>query len=274
MHKTPGSMPGVFVSACRVFWLLLAFAPALHAAECAPGGPLQAARVEFVIDGDTLALADGARVRLIGINAPETGHRDQPGEPFGAAAKKALAGLLPRGAMVYLQDGAEARDRYGRRLAHAFRNPDGDSIEARLLREGLAQQVAIPPNTDFAACLQDAERAARAAGRGIWPEPYFAPRDASALTAADAGYRRVRARIERVQRDRHGWWLETGGALTLRLNDGDARAFTSRPEQWAGKTLIVRGWVRDRSASKAVRERGYAPLLLPLQHPAMIESIR
>lgn len=278
MRVTPGLVPGVFVSA-RAFFVLAALCVARVAAqECAPSGPLQPVRVDYVIDGDTFALKDGRHVRLIGINAPETGHGDRSGEPLGAAAKGELAKLLPRGSMTYLQLGDEPRDRYGRQLAHVFRSEAGarverfESVEATLLRDGLAQHIAIPPNTDFADCLAAAERTARTAGRGLWREAYFAPRDARTLSVADAGYRRVRVKIEAVHRDRHGWWLETGGPLVLRLDDRDAAGFTVKPKDWIGKTLVVRGWVRDRSADKSVRQRGFAPLLLPLQHPVMVES--
>lgn len=275
-------MPGVFVSApwfCFLVAMGLVLLPVMRAAaqECAPSGTLQPVRVEYVIDGDTFALKDGRPVRLIGINAPETGHRDRPGEPLGAAAKAGLAKLLPRGSMAYLQPGGEPRDRYGRQLAHVFRSEAGagaesfESVEAALLRDGLAQHIAIPPNTDFVDCLAAAERSARAAGRGLWREAYFAPRDARMLTVADAGYRRVRVKVEAVQRDRHGWWLETGGPLVLRLDDRAAAEFAVKPKDWIGRTLVVRGWIRDRSADKSVRQRGFAPLLLPLQHPAMVE---
>lgn len=247
------------------------------AEECAPSGTLQPVRVEYVIDGDTFVLKDGRHVRLIGINAPETGHGDRAGEPLGAVAKAGLAKLLPRGSMAYLQSSHEPHDRYGRQLAHVFRRDEGaraekfESIEATLLRDGLAQHIAIPPNTDFADCLAVAERSARAAGRGLWRESYFAPRDARTLTVADAGYRRVRVKVEAVKRDRHGWWLETGGPLVLRLDDRAVSAFAVKPEDWVGKTFVVRGWIRDRSADRSVRQRGFAPLLLPLQHPAMVE---
>lgn len=262
--KTPGLLPGVFVCA-------LVFCASIHA-DCPPTARLEAARVDHVIDGDTLVLTDGRHVRLIGVNAPETGHRDRPGEPLGQLARKTLMQWLPRGASIYLQPGAEARDRYGRALAHVFRSERGDSVEEALLHQGLAQHVAIPPNTDFATCLAGAEQDARRAGRGLWSEPYFAPRDAGALTAADAGYRRVRVRIERVQHDRGGWWLESAGPLVLRLTTRDAAAFDGAPDSWAGRTLVVRGWVRDRGADAAVRRRGFAPLLLTVQHPAMVES--
>lgn len=269
--ETPGLVPGVFVSATVFFVLILLGAARATAEECAPSKPLQAVRVEYVIDGDTFVLKDGRHVRLIGINAPETGHGDRPGEPLGTAAKTRLSKLLPRGSTAYLQPGDESRDHYGRQLAHVFRSETGDSVEATLLRDGLAQHIAIPPNTDFTHCFAAAERAARSAGRGVWREAYFAPRDARTLTVADAGYRRVSVKIEAIQRDRHGWWLETGGPLVLRLDDGAATAFAIKPKDWIGKTLVVRGWIRDRSADKSVRQRGFAPLVLPLQHPVMVE---
>jgi endonuclease YncB( thermonuclease family) len=267
MQPTPGIQPGVVVLG---LWFCLA--AGLARGDCAPTAPLEPARVARIVDGDTLALADGRTVRLIGVNAPETGRRDRPGEPLARQARDALRAWLPAGSAVYLQIGDEPRDGYGRTLAHAFRSRAGDSAEAALIRRGFAQHIAMPPNLALADCLFAAEREARVARRGIWAETWFQPRAARALTTADAGYRRVRLRVTDVEADRRGWWLETDGPLVLRILRADAGRFAVEPSRWAGRELVVRGWLKNRSGDPRVERRGHAPLLLSVQHPHMIES--
>lgn len=70
-----------------------------------------------VIDGDTVALENGPRVRLLGINAPEVPHRDHAGEPFGEEAKARLNSLL-KGKRVFLHYDDKRLDRYQRQLAY------------------------------------------------------------------------------------------------------------------------------------------------------------
>jgi endonuclease YncB( thermonuclease family) len=266
-ESTPGTSPGVVV-----FGLLICLLAAAVRADCVPTATPESARVARIVDGDTLVLADGRSVRLIGINAPEVGHGGKAGEPLARQARDALRQLLPPGSTVYLQPGDDPRDSYGRTLAHAFRSRTGGSAEAALIERGLAQQIVIPPNLAQADCLFVAERGARAARLGIWAESYFQPHAARALTVADAGYRRVRLRVTDVKADRYGWWLESDGPLTLRVRRTDATRFESSPPQWVGRELVVRGWLKNRSGDPHVQRSGYAPLLLPVQHPHMIES--
>lgn len=121
-------------------------------AFCPAPGKLPSARVEQVLDGDTLRLADGRRVRLIGLNTPERERRGRPAEPFAEAARERLRQLVAANdGWVGLQPGAQARDRYGRTLAHAY-DGRGRNWEAQLLAEGLGYQVAMAPNVALAVC--------------------------------------------------------------------------------------------------------------------------
>ncbi|MBI2969765.1 MAG: thermonuclease family protein, partial [Gammaproteobacteria bacterium] len=100
-----------------------------------------------MIDGDTVALAGGERVRLIGIDAPEVG-RDGAASQAGAEdATAALVNLVQEegGGFVGLVHGRERRDTHGRLLAHLFLR-DGTNVQARLLAEGFAVPLIIPPN--------------------------------------------------------------------------------------------------------------------------------
>ena len=77
--------------------------------------PAQSVTVAKILDGDTVILADGRHVRLIGINAPETGKKDRPEQPLARQAKKYLQSLLRTG-RIKLTPGKQPRDHYGRTL--------------------------------------------------------------------------------------------------------------------------------------------------------------
>ncbi|HEX7276190.1 MAG TPA: thermonuclease family protein [Acidimicrobiales bacterium] len=131
--------------------------------------------VDRVIDGDTLVVAGGHRIRLIGVDTPETKDPRQPVECFGQEASAFLADLLPRGTGVRLVGDVEARDVYDRTLAYAYRLPDGLFVNADLVRQGYARTLTIPPNVAHADDLLVLAQQAREAGRGLWsacgPDP-------------------------------------------------------------------------------------------------------
>ncbi|HXE57279.1 MAG TPA: thermonuclease family protein [Gemmatimonadales bacterium] len=128
--------------------------------------------VRRVVDGDTFHCADGLKVRLIGIDTPERGQ--------GEAARRASAALrrlVPPGSRVRLETDVQVTDRYGRRLAYAWR--DTLLVNEALVREGWALLYTVPPNLRYADRLQAAQRRAREARTGLWATGGFActPRD-------------------------------------------------------------------------------------------------
>ncbi len=127
-------------------------------------------RVQRVVDGDTLLLTSGARVRLIGVNAPESVKPDHAVEPFGPEAGQFAKDFVARaGGEVRLVFDKERVDQYGRFLAYVW---VGDRmLNEELLRAGLARverQYRYSPSikTQFLR----AESEARAARRGVWSE--------------------------------------------------------------------------------------------------------
>src|SRR5690606_38338142 len=99
--------------------------------------------VAQVIDGDTLRLTDGRSVRLIGLNTPELGRKGRVAEPLADAARNHLQQLVKASdGRLGLRMGREARDRYGRVLAHAY-DVQGNNLEAALLAQGLGFFVAV-----------------------------------------------------------------------------------------------------------------------------------
>ena len=122
-------------------------------------------------DGDTLTirLASGdEKVRLIGIDTPETKKPGTPVECFGKEASAHLAELLPLGTAVRVERDVEARDRFDRLLAYVYRDSDGLFVNLAMVRDGYAGQLTIPPNVAHAEEFTAAAREARDAGRGLW----------------------------------------------------------------------------------------------------------
>jgi micrococcal nuclease len=113
--------------------LLLAATPA--AAKLPRGG--QFARIEYVIDGDTVALTNGRHVRLVQIDTPEVYYSP---ECYGAQASRIMKHLLPPGTAVrlYREPNTDAVDAYGRLLRYVFRVRDGLDVNVQLVRVGAA----------------------------------------------------------------------------------------------------------------------------------------
>jgi micrococcal nuclease len=154
-----------------VVLVLLAACGTERSAPSAPAAP-GAARVVRPVDGDTVVVEiDGReeRVRLIGIDTPESVAPERPVECFGPEAKARTAALLPAGTAVRLERDVEARDKYDRLLAYVFRAEDDLLVNLVLVEEGYAESVAYPPNVARQGELDAAEAAARRTGRGLWP---------------------------------------------------------------------------------------------------------
>jgi micrococcal nuclease len=142
-----------------------------------PQAPPREGQVSRVIDGDTLTLESGARVRLLGIDAPELEKEGRPAD-FLAHKAKAVLTDLTRGQKVRLEYDVLRYDHYGRLLAYLFR-PDGTFINAEMVRSGLAHVYPHQPNLRHREFLQGAQREAMEANRGVWQkalkqdEPYY-----------------------------------------------------------------------------------------------------
>ena len=151
---------------------ILALMPLAALAQSACGGKdLGGGTVASIRDGRTLVLDDGREVRLAAIEAPAAG-----------AALAALAGHRP----LMLKAGPEATDRYGRTVAFAFPAESAESLQESLLAAGQARVSTRIGGKSCARQLLASEQQARAARRGLWADPNFAP-----LHADD--YRRLRA---------------------------------------------------------------------------------
>jgi micrococcal nuclease len=147
----------------------LATGKAERAAWPDPPRDAVAAKVQRVSDGDTfVASVRGRRerVRVIGVDTPESVAPNTPDEPYGEEASR-FAKFHLDGETVRLAGDAEPRDRYGRMLAYVWL-ADGTFWNALLVAEGYAQQLTIPPNVAYAGLFRRLAGEARRKDRGLW----------------------------------------------------------------------------------------------------------
>jgi micrococcal nuclease len=127
------------------------------------------ATVVGITDGDTITVqfGDGARerVRLIGIDTPESVDPRRPVQCFGPEASQHTKELLD-GQAVALELDVEQRDRFGRLLAYVWLGET--NVNVRIAADGYAQQLTIPPNVKYVDPIRQAVAEAREAGRGLW----------------------------------------------------------------------------------------------------------
>ena len=139
----------------------------LHAGGESPRiGSSHEAVVQRVVDGDTVVLAGGERIRYIGMDTPELHH---PWKPVQWYAREAMEfnRKLVEGRAVRLEFDVERHDKYGRTLAYVYLS-DGTFVNAELVRQGYAHLLTIPPNVKYAELFLKCEREARQANRGLW----------------------------------------------------------------------------------------------------------
>ncbi|WP_052709945.1 thermonuclease family protein [Azospirillum thiophilum] len=241
------------------------------------GATAEPLRVSAVLDGDTLELEDGRRVRLAGIEAAKpprsanslTNPGDARGWPLAEAATAALADLA-LGRRVVLHGPAPV-DRHGRLLAHLVRD-DGLWLQSALLVRGLARVHTRPDSRAYAAELLAGEEEARDAGRGMWRSRVYAVRD-----AADP---------ETLVRDRDGFQLVEGIVLAVSKSGGET--YLDFGADWRSDVTVHIGRTAMREVTRAgidplsfegrrVRVRGWITLrngpMIEITHPEQIERL-
>ncbi len=266
----PGCMrSGIFAfgaEALRWLGLIAAlFLPRWALAECLPSGALLDAQVAAVVDGDTLKMSDGRKVRLLNINTPELGHGVRQDEAYARRAKQAVETWLTSSRRVFIK--VYGTDRYDRQLAEVYLRADGQLVTELLLRAGLGWRIYVPPQSRDRPCLYQAEDEARRHKRGLWSQPLL---DSSVAKKSDQGFRLIRGRIDKVTESRQGIWLDLDGDVVLHITRADLDRFADIDlQRWRGHVVEVRGWLRSRKPPKPA----YASLRMDLRHPAMIRVL-
>lgn len=128
--------------------------------DCGP----ESAMVDRVIDGDTIVLTTGVKIRYLLINAPETtnGHNDC----YGQNAATFNSDLV-LGKRVDLTYDVQCEDMFGRTLAYV--SVDGQEVNSLMIQRGYACLLHISPDGDArVAEFKGYETDAKAAKRGLW----------------------------------------------------------------------------------------------------------
>jgi len=123
-------------------------------------------QVKWVVDGDTVVLNNGQKLRYIGINAPELEHDGHKAEPYGDEARQFNASRVNR-KKVRLEFDKERNDQYGRLLAYVFLK-DNAFVNAEILSNGYAYLLYHRPNIRHHSVLLQSQRLAMSAKKGIW----------------------------------------------------------------------------------------------------------
>jgi len=118
-------------------------------------------KVTRIIDGDTIELENGERVRLICIDTPERG------EAYFDEASDYLSDLILNEYVELVKDVSET-DRYGRLLRYIYLN--GDFVNEMIVEDGWAKAYRYNPDTALCDDIEDAETKAKNRGIGIWED--------------------------------------------------------------------------------------------------------
>ena len=215
----------------------LAVSPVTTASAVAEEGEGRA-RVVRVVDGDTIVvLWNGAetRVRLIGINAPESG------ECLAQEAGRRLGELL--GGEVRLETDEEETDRFGRMLAYIWAG--GILVNERLAAEGLALARGYPPNIYHQAVLDAAEADARRERTGMWAPDACGPPTGAELEITEIRWNPPGPDGE----DLNGEYV-----VVRNVSDGPARldGFALRDSSSSNRFRFPNGWTLPGGAEVAI----------------------
>lgn len=135
--------------------------------------------VKRAVDGDTLVLESGERVRLIGIDTPEMHESDklyrdsqrskQDTSTIQKLGRKSyeFTKNLVEGKRVALEFDVERHDKYSRILAYVYLK-DGTFVNAEIVKQGYASLMTIPPNAKYSDLFLKLYREARENRRGLW----------------------------------------------------------------------------------------------------------
>lgn len=135
--------------------------------------------IKRAVDGDTLVLENGQRVRLIGIDTPEihesnklyrdsrkTGQDIRVIQGLGRRSLQFTKDLV-EGKRVRLEFDVEKHDKYGRLLGYIYLK-DGTFVNAEIIKQGFASIMTIPPNVKYADLFLRLYQEARENKRGLW----------------------------------------------------------------------------------------------------------
>lgn len=223
------------------------------------------ATVERVIDGDTVRLRGGERVRYLGMDAPESG------EPFYSQSRERNSGLVLHKKIRLLVCAGSARDMYGRTLAWIY---SGDElVNLTLVKEGLARVLMKPPcGMEKESLFRRAEKQAVKEKKGLWAvkgadakidvpaygvlPPGAASRKEISIRASEASRHigeaaKVTGRVTQVHKSKKAVFIRFGSgnkaftAVVFRDSLDDLASSGINPLAFKGKTIAVSGVIKE-----------------------------
>ena len=237
--------PVMFLSAMSRLVLATAataFVSGATAQEACKLPGLGTATVAGVRDGRTLLLTDGRELRLAAIEAND--------------ASGAALNTLAAGKMLRLEKLGPEQDRYGRVVAIAYTDDARELLQQVMLAQGEARVSARVGDRPCAELLLKAERAARAAARGLWAHPNFAPlpsHDVTGITAVRGQFALIEGKVLSVRESGATIYVNFGRRWTqdfavtiLKRHRRDFAAANIDPKELEGRRIRVRGWVEQR----------------------------
>ena len=254
--------------------LVLAFSSlGLHVPNLIAG---ETGQLRSVLDGDTLYLDNGMKVRLSAIQAPKLplGREGFESWPLGEESRDTLRGLA-KDKTLQLYYGGARRDRYDRALAQIFTLDDkgakGTWLQEEMVRLGMARVYTWPDTFQDSEKLYAAEIKARDAKRGIWNNDYYRIRrpDPDLLAQDIDSYQIVQGIVTSTADVRGQIYLNFGANyktdFTIAIAKRDRKRFEKSgldPLSLEGATVRVRGWI----------ELSNGPMIW-LDHPERIEVL-
>jgi micrococcal nuclease len=159
-----------YVAVTAVLYSVLLFGCAQNHVSVKSDGRVHGV-ITHVVDGDTVAVrfsGSTEKIRLIGVDTPETKHPTKPVGCWGPEASAHTTSLLPVGTDVYIVRDVEARDKYKRLLAYVYRTADNLFVNYELVAGGWGVPLSIAPNTAFETDIAAAAYSAQQANLGLW----------------------------------------------------------------------------------------------------------
>lgn len=233
----------------------------------------QVAYVKYLPDGDTIHAQSYAQLkdkkapikkfRLLLIDTPEINYKKSSSKKYlkqqklAQKAKQRLAEIIGNSGKFYWQTDQQRYDQYGRQLIYAF-NQQGELINAKLIAEGLAQSLVIPPNDKYWQCIKQLELTALNAKNNLWNKKTSKLVKAK-KTKPKKSYQLVKGKITQIKNTRKYQWLILDNTLWV----GIKRKYLNQFEHIqfkTGKELMIRGKVY----------RSYGKNRISLKHPGML----
>ncbi len=226
--------------------------PAAEKIKLQTGAYRYRVRLKRVIDGDTVELESGEKIRLIGINTPEVASRFSEAQPGGEQAKNWLKTKL-RSPELMVEYDQQQYDKYDRRLVHCFLE-NGDYLNAGLLKAGHAMLTLTPPNLRYAETLIAAQTSAETQELGIWSLAAYQPKSLVSFSPGSSyrGWQRWQFTVKAISRGKRANKLIVSEHLAIQIANEHLTLF-ERLENYIDTPIEVRGWVSRRGDQHTIK---------------------